>query len=332
MDTGPMSPSSMPPGSTPPSSTSEGRALTTEELGHWIEAVCRTYVDLEVTRIDDSPFSAGIDVSDLGETVFADLNGTAQRADRRAVDIARSRDEYAILILQQSGTMIVSQDGRETRITPGDAAIVDTVRPYTLYLPEPVRQIVLHCPRHQLRSRLRSMRAVTAARIAGASPTGALLAGNLRSLARARRHLAVEQAAAVGRYTLDLLAVALEATPEAGAAVFHRGSAALLARINAYLRDNLADPDLDPAGIARAHGISARHLHRLFHETGDTVGAAIRRGRLDRCRADLEDPRQRARSITEIALRWGFNDSAHFSRAFRARFGLSPREARGRRH
>jgi AraC-like DNA-binding protein len=308
------------------------QALTTDQLGHWIEAVCRTYVDLDVTRIDDSPFSAGIDVSELGDTVFADLNGTAQRADRRAADIPRSRDEYAILILQQSGSMVVSQDGRDARLRPGDAAIVDTVRPYTLYIPEPIRQIVLHCPRHQLRSRLRSMRAVSAARIEAGSPTGALLAGSLRSLARTRRELAPDQACAVGRYALDLLAVALEATPESGAAAFSRGSAPLLARINAYLKDNLADPDLDPAGIARAHGISVRHLHRLFHETGDTVGAAIRRGRLDRCRADLEDPRQRARSITEIALRWGFNDSAHFSRAFRARFGLSPREARSRRH
>ncbi len=85
---------------------------------------------------------------------------------------------------------------------------------------------------------------------------------------------------------------------------------------------------LDPARIADAHGISVRHVHRLFHESGDTVAAAIRRERLDRCRADLEDPHQRARSITEIALRWGFNDSAHFSRAFRARFGVSPRAVR----
>ncbi|MEQ8696568.1 MAG: helix-turn-helix domain-containing protein [Bauldia litoralis] len=307
------------------------QSLTTDHLGRWIETVCRTYVDLEVTRVDESPFRAGIDATDLGETVFADLRGTAQRADRRAVDIARSRDEYAVLVLQQSGSMVVSQDGRDTRLRPGDAAIVDTTRPYTLFLPEPVRQIVLHCPRHQLRSRLRSMRAVCAARIEAGSPTGALLAGSLRSLARTRRDLAPDQAAAVGRYALDLLAVALDATPEAGAAAFSRGSAALLSRINAYLRDNLADPDLDPARIAAAHGISVRHLHRLFHETGDTVGAAIRRHRLDRCRADLEDPRQRARPVTEIALRWGFNDSAHFSRTFRARFGLSPREVRSRR-
>ncbi len=65
-------------------------------------------------------------------------------------------------------------------------------------------------------------------------------------------------------------------------------------------------------------------------EGGDTVAAAIRRFRLDRCREELEDRRQRARSITEIAFRWGFNDSAHFSRVFKARFGMSPRAVRRR--
>jgi AraC-like DNA-binding protein len=310
---------------------STGESLTTDRFAHWVEAVCRTYVALDVTTVDDSPFRAGIDLTHLGDTVFAELHATALRADRRPVEIARSTAEYAILILQQSGTMVITQDGRDARLVPGAATIVDTSRPYVLYAPEPVRQIVVHCPRHQLHSRVRSMQAVTAARIAGDSPTGALLAGTLHTLARERRHLTPIQAEAVGRHVLDLLAVSLEATPEADAAVFSRGSAALLARINAYLRDNLADPELMPAHVAAAHGISVRHLHRLFHESGDSIGAAIRRGRLDRCRADLQDPRQRARSATEIALRWGFNDSAHFSRAFKAQFGVSPRAVRNRR-
>jgi AraC-like DNA-binding protein len=305
-----------------------GQSLTTEHFAHWVEVACRTYVDLHVTRLDDAPFRAGIDLTALGDTMFAELHTTPVRVERRPAEIARSNAEFAILILQQAGTMIVAQDGREARLAPGVATLVDTTRPYAFFAPEPVRQIVVHCPRHQLESRLRSIRAVTAACIGDGSPIGALLAGTLVTLARERRHFAPPEAEAVGRYALDLLATSLEATPEAGAAVFSRGSAALLTRINAYVRDNLADPALVPGRIAAAHGISVRHVHRLFHESGDSVAAAIRRGRLDRCRADLEDTRQRARSITEIALRWGFNDSAHFSRAFKARFGVSPRAVR----
>jgi AraC-like DNA-binding protein len=33
-------------------------------------------------------------------------------------------------------------------------------------------------------------------------------------------------------------------------------------------------------------------------------------------------------SISEICFRWGFNGSAHFSRAFKDRYGVSPRDYR----
>jgi len=49
---------------------------------------------------------------------------------------------------------------------------------------------------------------------------------------------------------------------------------------------------------------------------------------LDAARRDLCDPGLAASSVSRIAFSWGFNDAAHFSRAFRARFGCSPRELR----
>lgn len=43
---------------------------------------------------------------------------------------------------------------------------------------------------------------------------------------------------------------------------------------------------------------------------------------------DLSSPQHARLSISEICFRWGFNGSAHFSRAFREQYGLSPREFR----
>lgn len=40
----------------------------------------------------------------------------------------------------------------------------------------------------------------------------------------------------------------------------------------------------------------------------------------------LLEPLHKGKRISEIALRWGFNDLSHFSRAFRQRFGCAPRE------
>jgi AraC-like DNA-binding protein len=43
---------------------------------------------------------------------------------------------------------------------------------------------------------------------------------------------------------------------------------------------------------------------------------------------DLHDPALAERRVIDIALTWGFSSAAHFSRAFRRKYGLSPIEFR----
>src|SRR5260370_39969348 len=50
--------------------------------------------------------------------------------------------------------------------------------------------------------------------------------------------------------------------------------------------------------------------------------------RLERAREDLTDPVHSHLSISDICFRWGFNDAAHFSRAFHDTYGVSPRNFR----
>ncbi|WBB82533.1 helix-turn-helix domain-containing protein [Micromonospora sp. WMMD882] len=80
--------------------------------------------------------------------------------------------------------------------------------------------------------------------------------------------------------------------------------------------------------MAAAHAVSPRYLHGLFEQQGLTVAGWIRRSRLERCRHDLADPRQRRRTVQAIAARWGFTSDAHFSRLFRAAYGVTPGEYR----
>jgi AraC-like DNA-binding protein len=87
---------------------------------------------------------------------------------------------------------------------------------------------------------------------------------------------------------------------------------------------------LSPALIAAAHQISVRYLHHLFRQEEQTVGEFIRNRRLERCRADLSDPRLRDRSVVEVGSRWGFTDAATFSRTFKEATGTAPGEYRRR--
>jgi AraC-like DNA-binding protein len=96
-----------------------------------------------------------------------------------------------------------------------------------------------------------------------------------------------------------------------------------VSRIQSFIEERLHDPALAPSVVAAAHHIAPRTLNRVFAGHGLTVSSWIRHRRLERCRRELEDP-QTTRPIYALALRYGFSDMAHFSRAFKAAYGLSP--------
>ena len=87
-----------------------------------------------------------------------------------------------------------------------------------------------------------------------------------------------------------------------------------------FIERHLLDDALTPAAIATAHGVSIRTVNRVFSATGQTVGEAVRVRRLAR----REDLTRSDRPISMIAHRWGFSDTSHFSRTFKAHYGSSP--------
>jgi AraC-like DNA-binding protein len=105
---------------------------------------------------------------------------------------------------------------------------------------------------------------------------------------------------------------------------------AMRMRILNYLRAHLDDPQLSHARVAAVHRIAPRTLTRLFHDEPVTMAEYIRSWRLQAVRRDLADPRLAHRNIATLAARWCFTDQANFSRAFRARFGVTPSDGRRR--
>lgn len=99
-------------------------------------------------------------------------------------------------------------------------------------------------------------------------------------------------------------------------------------RVRQTISSHICDPDLSVESIARMHGVSTRHLQKLFARRNDSVSNCIRRERLRGCVLDLRDVKSSARSITEIAFTWGFNSASHFSATFKSEYGLTAREYR----
>jgi AraC-like DNA-binding protein len=100
----------------------------------------------------------------------------------------------------------------------------------------------------------------------------------------------------------------------------------LLTRVRAYVRQHLTDPDLRPATIAAAHNVSLRHLYKVCAQADLSLEQWIIGERLQGAREELLRPGQR--SIAAVARSWGFRDPTHFTRRFRAVYGMAPSEWR----
>lgn len=98
--------------------------------------------------------------------------------------------------------------------------------------------------------------------------------------------------------------------------------------IIAFLEKNLSNPDLSPKTLAEQQNCSVRYIHKVFESRSLTAQKFITEERLSRCLRDLGNPQMSQHSITEIAFAWGFKSSSHFSRCFKEKFGVSPRDYR----
>jgi AraC-like DNA-binding protein len=90
----------------------------------------------------------------------------------------------------------------------------------------------------------------------------------------------------------------------------------------------LCDPELKPAAVATAAGVSVRYANALLSNEGTSLERYIQDRRLERCHGALGDPAHAHRTIGEIAYSWGFSDLSHFGRRFKAEYGCSPSDYR----
>jgi AraC-like DNA-binding protein len=303
-----------------------------QRLAFWTDLVCNTYVQL------DCDAAAGRDTieGEIGADTFSTLQlstvtATPQIVRRTPAKIARASEDYFLVSIQTRGEGVIVQDQRSARLAPGDFALYDSTRPYELHFEVPFQQYVLRLPGPTLRTALRDTQGLTASTVSGQRGAGHLMIGMIRTLAADIGTLAPESAAAVAESVTQILIAGLSALPASRQQPVSQLTAYHREQIKACVRARIRDPALTVAGIAAQLHLSTSTLHRAWAGEACSIAEWIWVQRLDAARRDLCDPGLAARSVSEIAFSWGFNDAAHFSRAFRARFGCSARELRGGR-
>lgn len=300
---------------------------TTRDFPSYRDAVSASFVPLSVTSGHRGPFRGRLRSVGLDDFHLTEISAGRHQVERTRDLISPEQPSFAKLSVQLSGTSMIVQDGREAVLRPGDVAVYATDRPYSLLCEGDFRSLIVMVPAGALHLPAQALSQMTAVALTERAGAGRLVVPYLRHLSDGLEQFAGGTGARLARSTLDLISTmyATELDVERGTAEPRH---TMLQRALAHIDLNLADPELTPGSIARDLFISPRHLHALFQDEDRTVAAWIRHRRLEHCRRDLTDPLLRERSIQAVASRWGFTDAAHFSRAFRAEFGRTPREER----
>lgn len=301
-----------------------------ERLAYWVDMICATYVQLECDAVTGIAFSGTIRSHRLPGLDLSVVNSRAQIVTRTARAIAQSSEDYFIVSLQTQGQGLISQDGRQALLTPGDFAIYDSTRPYGLRFSGDFEEIVLKLQGTQLRSMLRDTGQLTATTVSGRTGAGHLLINMIKTLRDEAGSLHAASAAAISSGVVNVLVAGLQSLPACSQVQLTAMDAYHVARIRACIGERLRDPSLTMESVAAQLGMSVGHLHRLFKAEPQSAAQYLWKCRLDGCSHDLLDRRNARVGVAQIAFSWGFNDAAHFSRAFRQRYQCSPREWRQR--
>ena len=248
---------------------------------------------------------------------------------RRPEDILDDSVFDFLLHTQLEGAAEIEQQDTKFTLRPGALAVVPGGIPYSVSYKEKGRRLILRIPHRVFHERIlgrdnRDFRAHIY-RGEGLVP---IVIELFKALTLEADKLTEPEQYTLAESFLELLAAGLRSKTRSDERAPDRAHSARIGRILAYLEEHYTDSELTPAKVALANGVSMRHLHNLFRQSGITVCKWIWERRLKTAREDLLDPAMAGKSISEIAFCRGFNDSAHFSRTFKDRFGITPRELR----
>ena len=244
--------------------------------------------------------------------------GTRTRASIRA-DGLETLTIQAVL----EGREYINFNGEDILLKPGDLLIWDSTRPMSFEVTDRLHKISIMMPLPRFQSWLpRSWFSIRHS-LDGQSNSGQLLTDHVKSLRQSVFDGGCKDNYALIDATIGVLVNALDPGTADDPKPLR---VTQLRNIKEYIKTNIRNPDLSPAMIAKAGGMSSRYLHWLFNADADadTVKQYIFHQRLDLCARDLTNPHMRNRKISDIAFYWGFQDTAHFNKRFKQQYDLSP--------
>ena len=235
---------------------------------------------------------------------------------------ASSNEGCLEISIELAGTAYFTHAGRRLVQPPGQWTVFDTAKPSAILAPEGSETLILTLPREKLLGSRYNLDELILRPFSKACGIGRVVCDFVSTVVNELPKLGSRCEPDLEDTVCHLLRLSI--VESLGGREGRSHGEFLRERIKTYILSDLRNPELSIDQIAAALHCTKRYLHKVFEVERVSLSDYIWQSRLDRCRNELLDTKHKARSVTDIAFSWGFSSSAHFSTAFKQRFGIPP--------
>ncbi len=245
----------------------------------------------------------------------------AQVMERGAREIALGQRQIMLMALVD-GAVDGTADGNDFAFRAGDVAVFDYGRGYRSTTTD-FDAIAVMSDRERLPA-VFNLPEAHGAVLPAASAAARLLHRQALALFETAGDLSLAEAAGAVDGIFVTASAALVAKLADSRAASFGSDVAMIEQALRVIDNNLPTPNLTPLRVAAVLGWSRSTLYRVLEPLGG-VGSVVRQRRLARAAQAIMAQPQARLSLRKLAAELGFASEGHFTRAFRARFGVTPR-------
>lgn len=261
--------------------------------------------------------NGGVDIANIVTNAEKMTSCRAQR---------HNEERHCFLVVQKQGHATLVQNDAAITLRPGEMALMDSVKACDIIPHGLIEHDSLHLCRSEVADRFGDT-SIPFMKITADCASSQILQLVVNRMVTEPLATANECEGGIPESLVALLP-AIHQHQTLSPSFMAQADGTLFVCIQQFIDQHLHEENISPERLAEVFHMSVRQLYRLFEQHGETVCRYVQRRRLTRCAEELSSPTLAKRSITQIAYKWGFTDSAHFSRAFKREFASSPREYR----
>lgn len=237
----------------------------------WRKMVCDVYVHLDVSTETPTDCEGRIRVATFGAVKLTETVGFPQRFTRNRSHLAALDKSCFYMQFLKRGSMHIVQHNSMVVSDPAAACLISATDPYDAVYRTKAEALYVEIPQEQFLARFpASARPVPNTLVRTGSGVGRVAAEFCAALTKESAVMPDSVRAQLGEQVMDILALALSGSGANSAEASIR--AARLRSVKSFIDENLSNPGLSPALIAKRMQVSLSYLHHLFKNSGESVG------------------------------------------------------------